>query len=190
MTASSVSTPQAGTLQSAPRPWWVTLILGIVAFLTGAILLWAPTKTAVQTYQLLVALLGLYWLIRGFMDIIYMFIDHRQWGWKLFMGLVSIIAGWYILAYPIAAGVALPRVFVLVLGIWALMDGIVLLLMAFRGGGWGAGILGALAIILGIVLMGSYGDLGSGLAMVWSAAIAMLIGGVAMVVMAFVGRKA
>ena len=35
----------------------------------------------------------------------------------------------------------LPRVFVLVLGIWALMEGIILLFMAFRGGGWGAGIL-------------------------------------------------
>ncbi len=187
MTASSA---QATTMENAPRPWWLTLIIGIVAFITGAILLWAPTKTAVETYQLLVALLGLYWLIRGFMDIIYMFVDHRQWGWKLFMGIVGIIAGWYILAYPIAAGVALPRIFVLVLGIWALMDGIILLIMAFRGGGWGAGILGGLAIVLGLVLMGDYGQLGSGLAMIWAAAVAMLIGGVAMVVMAFIGRKA
>jgi uncharacterized membrane protein HdeD (DUF308 family) len=190
MTASSATGAQATTLESAPRPWWLTLIIGIVAFITGAILLWAPTKTAVDTYQLLVALLGLYWLIRGFMDIIYMFIDHRQWGWKLFMGIVGILAGWYILAYPVAAGVALPRIFVLVLGIWALMDGIILLIMAFRGGGWGAGILGALAIVLGLILIGDYGTLFSGISMVWAAAVTMLIGGAAMVVMAFVGRKA
>ena len=190
MTASSASSAQATTLQSAPRPWWLTLILGIAAFVTGGILLWAPTKTAVDTYQLLIALIGLYWLIRGFMDIIYMFVDHRQWGWKLFMGLVGIIAGWYILAYPIAAGVALPRTFVLVLGLWALMDGIVLLLMAFRGGGWGAGLMGGLAIVLGLILLGDYGQLGSGITMVWSAAVVMVIGGIAMMVGAFVNRKA
>jgi uncharacterized membrane protein HdeD (DUF308 family) len=190
MSASSAPSAQAASVRGTPRPWWLTLIIGIVAFITGAILLWAPTKTAVDTYRLLVALLGLYWLISGFMDIIYMFIDHRQWGWKLFMGIVGILAGWYILAFPIAAGIALPRILVLVLGIWALLDGIMLLIMAFRGAGWGSGALGALAIILGLILIGDYGTLFSGISMVWAAAIVLLIGGIAMIVGAFVNRTA
>ena len=119
-----------------------------------------------------------------------MFIDHTAWGWKLFMGIVSIMAGGYILMYPIAAAVALPRIFVLVLGIWALMEGIILLFMAFRGGGWGAGILGVMSIIFGFILMGNYGRLGSGLAMIWVAAIWGLIGGVIMIIQAFRQRKA
>ena len=45
------------------RPWWLTLILGIAAVIVGAVMLWAPAKTKVDTYQLLVSLLGIYWLM-------------------------------------------------------------------------------------------------------------------------------
>ena len=185
MTATS-----ATSMQTKQRPWWLTLIMGIAAFVVGAVLLWAPAKNKVDTYQLLVAFLGIYWLIKGIVDIISLFVDHTAWGWKLFIGIVSIIAGGYILMYPVAAGVALPRIFVLILGLWALFEGIILLVMAFRGGGWGAGILGVVAIIFGLILMGDYGKLGSGLAMIWAAAIWGLIGGVLMVIQAFRQRKA
>jgi len=123
------------------------------------------------------------------MEIVSMFTDHTAWGWKLFMGIVSIIAGGYILMYPVAAGVALPRIMVLILGIWGLMEGIILLVMAFRGGGWGGGILGVVTIIFGLILMAEYGSLGSGVTMIWVAAIWGLIGGVLMVVQAFRDRK-
>jgi uncharacterized membrane protein HdeD (DUF308 family) len=68
--------------------------------------------------------------------------------------------------YPIASALALPRIFVLVMGFWALMQGIVLLFMAFRGGGWAAGIVGVLALILGIILIGNYSIPGMGLAFI------------------------
>jgi len=180
----------ATSVQAKQRPWWLMLIMGIAAFAIGAILLWAPAKSKVETYQLLIAFLGIYWLIGGIMDIVSMFTDHTAWGWKLFMGIVSIIAGGYVLMYPVAAGVALPRIMVLILGLWGLMQGIILLIMAFRGGGWGAGILGVVAIIFGLILMGEYGSLGSGLVMIWVAAIWGLIGGVILIVQAFRQRKA
>ena len=182
--------PSATSVQTKPRPWWLTLIMGITAFLVGAILLWAPAKNKVDTYTLLVAMLGIYWLISGIVGIISMFVDHTAWGWKLFMGIVSIIAGGYILMYPIAAAVALPRIFVLILGLWALMQGFILLVMAFKGGGWGAGILGIVEIVFGIILMGEYGSLGSGAVMIWVAAVWGLIGGILMVIQAFRQRKA
>jgi len=188
MTATSA--PSATSLQTKQRPWWLTLIMGILAFVVGAILLWAPAKNKADTYQLLIALLGLYWLIGGIVGIIAMFVDHTAWGWKLFMGIVSIIAGGYILMYPIAAAVALPRIFVLILGLWALFEGIILLFMAFKGGGWGAGILGGVEIIFGLILLGEYGKLGSGVMMIWAAALWALIGGVVMVIQAFRQRKA
>ena len=180
----------ATSMQTKQRPWWMTLIMGILAFVIGAVLLWAPAKTKVETYQLLIAFLGLYWLISGIVGIIWMFVDHTAWGWKLFIGIVSIIAGGYVLMYPMAAGVALPRIFVLILGLWGLMEGIILLIMAFRGGGWGAGILGVVAIIFGIILMANYAVPGAGLTMIWAAAIWGLIGGVVMVIQAFRQRKA
>ena len=189
-TASATPSPSATSMQTKQRPWWLTLIMGILAFVVGAILLWAPAKNKVDTYQLLIAVLGLYWLISGIVGIISIFVDHSAWGWKLFMGIIGIIAGGYILMYPIAAAVALPRIFVLILGLWGLMEGIILLIMAFKGGGWGAGILGVIAIIFGLILIGDYGQLGSGLAMIWVAAVWGLIGGVLMVIQAFRQRKA
>jgi uncharacterized membrane protein HdeD (DUF308 family) len=172
------------------RPWWMTLILGIGLFLIGVVLLWAPGKTAANTYLLLVTLLGIYWLVWGVMELVYLFVDHSAWGWKLFMGIVSILAGGAILMYPVAAAVILPRTFVLILGIWALMEGIMLLFLAFKGGGWGAGLLGVISIILGIVLMGDYLSLGSGLAMIWAGAVMALIGGGIMVFQALRSRHA
>jgi uncharacterized membrane protein HdeD (DUF308 family) len=188
MTA-SVAPKQAAAV-SNQRPWWLTLILGISAFIIGAVMLFGALGTRVQTYVFLVTMLGIYWLIWGIMELVYMFIDHRQWGWKLFMGIVSILAGGSILMYPLAAAIALPQIFVLVLGIWALMEGIILLFMAFRGGGWGAGILAVISIVLGVILMGSYGNLGTGLAMIWAASIWALIGGIVLIVRAFQSRKA
>jgi uncharacterized membrane protein HdeD (DUF308 family) len=182
MTATTVPTKQ--------RPWWLTLILGIAIFVVGATLLWAPAKSRVETYMLLVSLLGIYWLIWGVLEIVSMFLDHTGWGWKLFMGIVSIIAGGYILMYPIASALVLPKIFVLMLGIWGLMEGIILLIMAFRGGGWGAGILGVLSIVFGIILIANYSVPGMGLTMIWVGAVWALIGGVVMVVQAFRQRKA
>ena len=186
MTATTSPTEPSATTMTAPaRPWWMMLINGILAFIVGAVLLWAPVKTKVDAYMLLVWFLGFYWLFRGIFDIVYMFIDHTAWGWKLFMGIVGIMAGSYILMYPVASGLVLPKIFVWVLGFWGLMEGIILLIMAFKGGGWGAGILGALGIIFGIILIASYGQLGTGLAMIWATAIFAFIGGILQIIQAF-----
>ncbi len=180
----------ATSMETKARPWWLTLILGIMIFVAGAILLFGAPRQKADTYLLLVTILGIYWLIWGILEIVYMFMDHTAWAWKLIMGIVSILAGGYILMYPIAAAIALPKVFVLVLGIWGLIEGIALLLMAFKGAGWGAGILGVVSIIFGIILMLNYTALGMGLTMLWVAAIWGLIGGVVMIVQAFRQRSA
>ena len=184
MTAST-----ATSMQTKDRPWWLLLIQGIFLVVIGAVLLWSPAKTKVNTYLILVAALGFYWVFAGILDLVSMFTDHTAWAWKLFIGIVSILAGGSILMYPVAAGVMLPKIFVLVMGIWGLMYGTILLIMAFRGGGWAAGILGALGIFFGIVLIVNYSSLGAGLAMIWSAAVLAVIGGIAMIVQGFRQRR-
>jgi uncharacterized membrane protein HdeD (DUF308 family) len=91
--------------------------------------------------------------------------------------------------YPTAAAIALPKIFTLVLGIWGLVYGVILLIMAFQGGGWGAGILGVLGIILGIALIANWTALGMGLAFIWAASVCLLIGGVILIVRAFQQRS-
>jgi uncharacterized membrane protein HdeD (DUF308 family) len=167
------------------RPWWLLLVNGILAVLIGGILLWSPVKTKVNTYMLLVSVLGFYWLFRGIFEIVHLYVDRTGWGWKLFMGVVGILAGSYILMYPVASGVILPKTFVLVLGIWGLIEGVVLLIMAFNGGGWGAGILGGLAIIFGIALMVNYSTPGMGLSFLWVASLFAVVGGVFMIIQSF-----
>jgi uncharacterized membrane protein HdeD (DUF308 family) len=177
-------------METKARPWWALLIQGILAVGIGAILLWAPAKTAANTYQLLIFFLGIYWLIGGIMDLVHLFTDRTAWGWKLFMGVLSILAGFYILAYPAAAAVVIPQAFVLVLGIWGLMQGAISLLLAFRGGGWGIGIPGVLSIIFGVILLANYGAPGMGLTLIWTTAVFALIGGMALIVQAFRQRAA
>jgi uncharacterized membrane protein HdeD (DUF308 family) len=177
-------------LETQRRPWWMTLILGILAVVVGAILLWGSTTAKENTWLLLVEVLGFYWLIRGVMDIVSIFIDHTGWGWKLFFGIVSILAGSAILMYPVAAAVQLPEIFVWVLGFWALISGIFMLLLAFRGGGWGPGILGGLEILFGLIILANYNMPGAGLAFIWSAAVVGLIGGAMMIFQAFRDRSA
>ena len=64
-----------------------------------------------------------------------------------------IIAGILILQHPLWSTVLVPTTLVLILGIQGLIIGIVNLIQAFRGGGWGIGILGALSIVFGIILL-------------------------------------
>jgi uncharacterized membrane protein HdeD (DUF308 family) len=183
-----MDTGSAMQMDTKPHPFWKTLIAGIAALVIGGVLLWAPAKTKVDTYTVLVALLGLWWLISGVLDIVHIFTDKTAWGWKLFMGIVSILAGGAILTYPIAAAVSLPRIFTLVLGLWGLFYGIILLVNAFQGAGWGAGLLGVLGLIFGGILVANYTTPGMGLSFLWSAAVLAVIGGIALIVQAFRGR--
>jgi uncharacterized membrane protein HdeD (DUF308 family) len=180
----------AMAMETKERLWWVLLVQGAATFIIGAVLLWSPAKTQINTWLLLVQLLGIYWLIGGVMDLVHMFMDHTGWGWKLFSGLVGIAAGGWILMYPIAAAVVLPRTFLLVLGIWGVMQGIAGLVMAFRGGGWGMGILGTVGLFFGFVLIANYTAPGMGLALIWVAAVWAVIGGIAMMAQAFRQRSA
>jgi uncharacterized membrane protein HdeD (DUF308 family) len=172
------------------RPWWLTLILGISAIVVGGLLLWGNLITKVETYFLLVTVLGVWWLVDGIFDIVSLFVDRTAWAWKLFMGIVSIIAGGYILMYPILVGLQLPQLFVLILGIWGVMKGLLLLFLAFKGGGWPAGLMGAITIFFGCILIANYGVPGWGAALVWAGAVIAFIGGFFMVYQAFKQRKA
>ena len=181
----------AAAAQTKPQgPWWLTLIGGILAIVVGGLLLWGNLVTQIRTYFLLVEVLGFYWLIIGFYDIVAMFLDHTAWAWKLFIGIVSIIAGGYILMYPVLVGLELPQLFVLLLGIWGVFRGFVLLFLAFQGGGWGAGILGVITLVFGFILIANYGVPGWGLTLVWVAALFAFVGGFFTVFRAFQQRKA
>lgn len=174
------------TFETEQSPWWLLLMGGILNVIIGILLLTVPGKTVLA----LVWVLGLYWLIQGIFILVAMFVDHSAWGWKLFMGILSILAGLVVLRHPIASAVAIPSILVLLLGIQGLVVGIVSLIMAFKGGGWGMGLLGGISIVFGIILVLNFANLGTVVAFVWVVAIFALVGGVVQIVQAFRQRSA
>lgn len=130
-------------------PKWLLLIQGIALIILGILLFTTPVKAT----QLLVVLLGIYWLINGIVNIVWIFFDRTSWGWKLVLGILGIIAGLLIIQHPLWSTILVPATLIIVMGVWGIMIGIVALIEAFTGGGWGAGVLGILSIIFGIILL-------------------------------------
>jgi uncharacterized membrane protein HdeD (DUF308 family) len=174
-------TASATDFETKQSPWWLILLSGILSVIVGVLLLTVPAKTVFA----LTLVLGIYWIVQGIFTLVGMFMDHSAWGWKLFIGVLSILAGIAILSYPIYSAVALPALFVLILGIQGLIYGIVMLIMAFKGGGWGAGILGALSIVFGLILMSNWASLMAVVTLVWAAAFFALFMGLIQIFQAF-----
>jgi LPXTG-motif cell wall-anchored protein len=131
-------------------PWWVVLIEGIFALIFGLFLISAPGATSV----FLVTVLGFYWLIRGIFSIVEIFLPNTgtHWGWLLFMGILGIIAGMVVLRHPLYATAIVGTFLIVFLAVDGLIMGIMGLIRAFTGGGWGPGILGILTIIIALYL--------------------------------------
>jgi uncharacterized membrane protein HdeD (DUF308 family) len=130
-------------------PWWLVLLEGIAAAIIGLFLLTAPGATLF----VLIQVLGIFWLVGGLFRIVSIFLDTSLWGWKLIAGALGIVAGIVVLQHPVWSSVLVPAIYVIILGIQGLVLGGVNLVMAFRGEGWGIGILGALSIVFGLVLL-------------------------------------
>jgi uncharacterized membrane protein HdeD (DUF308 family) len=130
-------------------PWWVILLEGIIAILVGLFLLYRPAATTV----FLVQILGIFWLAEGILSVIGALIFSGNRVWKLLSGILSIIAGVVILMYPIYSPFVVLTLFVIFIGVWAIINGIVKIALALKGGGWGTGIIGILTIILGLLLL-------------------------------------
>ena len=139
----------AGGVRGTTFPWWLVLLEGIFAAVLGILLLIEPAATLV----FLVQVLGFYLLIEGLLRIVSIFIDTSLWGLKLVIGIFGTIAGIVVLNHPLWSAVAIPTFIVYVVGFLAIFEGIGGLIHAFKGGGLGAGLLGILAIIFGIILV-------------------------------------
>ncbi len=169
----------------ATIPWWLVLIQGIAAMIIGVLLLTNP----IQTASIIVFAVGLYWVFAGILSLVRIFTDRGHTFWKLFSGIIGIIAGWFLMTNVGDGAVVIFGVTVIiVLAIQGIIMGIIGLIEAFQGGGWGPGILGAISIIIGILLLGS--PLGYAAVLPWVIGIFAIGGGIFAVIMAFRLRKA
>ena len=130
-------------------PWWLVLLEGIFAAIFGFLLLIAPGGTLI----FLVQVLGFYLLLGGIFRIVSIFIDTSLWGWKLVGGIIGSLAGIAVLQHPLWSAIVVPAWIVFFVGFLAIVQGILGVVLAFQGGGWGAGILGVLGLIFGLILV-------------------------------------
>jgi uncharacterized membrane protein HdeD (DUF308 family) len=144
----ATGTSYAGAVEM-PFPWWLVLLEGIVTAIVGVLLLIAPGAT----FIILVEIFGFYLLIGGIFRIVSIFVDASSWGWKLLVGILGIIAGIVVVDHPLWSALLVDIFVVYIVGLLALIQGVVGLIHAFQGGGWGAGILGILSIIFGLILV-------------------------------------
>lgn len=166
-------------VESPAGPWWLVLLWGIAAIITGILLF---TRTATTTL-VLVQFLGIYWLITGIFSIIALFWDRTDWGWKLFNAILGIIAGILIIGNPLWSTLLVPTTLAIVIGITGIIIGAIQLFQAFRGGGWGIGILGVLSILLGIMLISR--PVIAGLAIALVLGILLVLGGILAIIASF-----
>lgn len=101
-------------------------LLGVLSIIVG---LWA-VRHVVLTLLALTVFLGIYWVISGVIEI-FTALSHRempQRGWTVAMGVLSVLAGIIVLAYP---GLSLLGL-AIVLGVWLLIFGVMEMVAAFR----------------------------------------------------------
>ncbi|MCB0130464.1 MAG: DUF308 domain-containing protein, partial [Caldilineaceae bacterium] len=159
-------------------PWWVVLLQGIASIIIGFFLLTSPGVTTL----FLIQVLGWYWLISGILSLVMIFVDSTGWGWKLLMGILGIIAGLYIVNHPLVSTLMVPTTLIIVMAVQGLIIGVIGLIQAFQGGGLGAGVLGALSIIFGIILLGS--PVIAAVALPWVFGIFAIAGGIVSIIAA------
>lgn len=132
-------------------PWWLLLIQGIIALILGIYLIMYP----LQTLMVMIVFLGAYWFVSGLFTLFGAAADATDRGMKILLGILGIILGLLILAYPWYSTFIVPFIFVIMIGVIALIYGFYALYGAFTGKGWGVGILGILSILFGFLILAS-----------------------------------
>jgi uncharacterized membrane protein HdeD (DUF308 family) len=160
-------------------PWWLLLLEGIALIILG--LLWISKPG--MTTEIVVLLLGIYWLVAGIFKLISIFLDHSMWGWKLFAGILGIIAGIIVIQHPLWSTWIIGTTLIIILGIVGIIYGGIGIYQAFKGAGWGTGILGALSVLIGLVLLFNVWVFTLSLPLVLG--ILSIVGGIVAIVLAF-----
>lgn len=159
---------------------YLLLFGGIISLVLGLLLLTRPSATL----AVVMLLVGLAWFIHGVVILLSIFIDKGDWGWKLFGGVIGVAAGLLVFQNPVASTVAVPAVLALVLGVFGILIGVSALVAAFQGGGWWAGIFGAISIVIGLLMLFNSAIAG-GVLVIVTAVLLVVQGGIG-VVMSFI----
>jgi uncharacterized membrane protein HdeD (DUF308 family) len=165
-------------------PWWLFLLWGILTILIGLMFLFTPGITM----ELFVTFLGAYWLVGGLFMIGSLYIDRKNLGMKILLSGINILAGALILLYPLYSTIFAFLFFIVFLGFWACFIGAVHLYHGFTAKDTGNGILGAISIVFGSLLLAK--PLVALVLLPYVAGGFCLVSGLSTLYIAFVAKKA
>ncbi len=107
-------------------PWIWSLLTGIIGILAGLLVLRHPLVAALTVPTMIVIVLGIQGLIMGVIDIVGGF--KGGGAGSFFLGIINIVIGALLLGSPLAAALAFPLVFAVVL----LIEGVGLIIWALK----------------------------------------------------------
>jgi uncharacterized membrane protein HdeD (DUF308 family) len=174
--------------------WWMVLIRGILAIIFGIIALIAPGAALTGV----AIVFGVYALIDGIAEIVHSTRTRKtdsKWGWLLFQGIVSVLAGLVALILPGLVGVIGGLFLLWTIVFYAIIHGVMGLASAAgasdKGRTWGI-ISGILTILFGIVLaVLIFANPGATvLSLIWIVGIYAIVFGILLVVAAIRVRAA
>jgi uncharacterized membrane protein HdeD (DUF308 family) len=99
-------------------------LIGVLSVIVGFALLREPF----QSVQVVIFVIGVFWVAQGIITLITAFSLRQGRGWAIFMGILGIIAGVIVLQYPMDSAVTLA----LIGGIWLIILGIMQIYSAWQ----------------------------------------------------------
>lgn len=157
------------------QPWWVLAVAGAVSVLFGLAAFFWPGITIL----VLVWLYGAYALVYGIAQLVGMFRAIGQgatWWTHLLVGLISIAAGIFALAYPLMSTVLL----LFVIAFWAIAIGLVEMVSGLAQAQFLLLVVGLVSILFGLLLLSNPGV--GALALVWTIGAFSIVRGVLLLV--------
>ena len=165
------------------RNWWVMALRGLFAVLFGLIALLAPRIALLAFIYVFAA----YALVDGGFAIITSILERDllyRWGWVLFEGILSILAGFIAFANPALTALVL----LYIIAAWAVVTGIMEIVAAFAirefvSREWVLALAGIVSVAFGMILFFSPGV--GILSILWLVGIYGIVFGVLFIVRAF-----
>ncbi|MEM7534598.1 MAG: DUF308 domain-containing protein [Chloroflexota bacterium] len=166
--------------------WWMPLIRGILLVIFGILMFTQPGATLLS----LLWFMGFYWIADGVFSLIEGVRGHTEKSriWMLISGLVSILAGVFILGNPIMVGLISGSFLAYFIGITILISGIMMIFAGRVQEGtrqwsvWGM-IMGILYLLFGLFVITH--PVATMATLTWLFSIWAIVAGITAIVMAF-----
>jgi len=187
-----MTVPSDGIKKPRGKYWWITLARGVFALALG-LGLFLPY---VDSQSNLLNFMAMYWLFSGISSISWGLRGARRKGVWFVAGLLGITGGALILLRPQTAPIIAPEVFPVMLGVIAVLTGLVHVFGGFQSRHskereWtlSSFLLGITEIGLGVLILATLEDPDPHRALIWLAAAWATVGGVGLILISIGQRQ-